>query len=87
MSGSSDPSPGTSDWPAVPELWKEKVSALTGDHVIVTTTYINVAPSWSDFYFTFKLLEGISQSLLWNKFKRYLLLHPWVPHSINELEE
>ena len=62
MSGSSDPSPGTSDW-------NEKMSALTGDHVIIITTYINVAPSRSDFYFTFKLLEGISQSLLCNKFK------------------
>ena len=24
MSGSSDPSPGTSDWPALPLLWNEK---------------------------------------------------------------
>ena len=49
MSGNSDPSPGTSDWPALPELWNEKVSAITRDHGMVITTCINLDLGRSDF--------------------------------------
>ena len=92
MSGNSDPSPGVSDWPALPELWNEKVSAITrdhGHHPSIITTYINLDMGRSDFYFTCKLLEGISQSMLCNKFKCYfnVLLHHWVPHSINKIRK
>ena len=91
--GNSDPSPGTSDWSALPELLNEKVSAITRDHGIVITTFINLdRPRYlgrSDFYFTCKLLEGISQSMLSNKFICHfnVLLHHWLPHSINKIRK
>ena len=39
------------------------------DHRMVITIYIKLASSRSAFYFTFKFLEGTSQSSLCNKFK------------------
>ena len=61
------------------------MSAITRDHGIVITININLDLGRSDC----KLLEGISQSMLCNKFKCHfnVLLHLCVPHSINKLEK
>ena len=60
------------------------MSALTGDHVIVITTYINLAPSRSDFYFTFKEFHNHCFATNSNDILTYYYILGYHTASINQ---